>query len=584
MKSSVDLWRIYQQIIRYRDVAKWFTVDAYWKYFRLTLSITVLSVLSLACQVGALGIIFKYIQGIEQGGGLSFLDSTYVFRDSVTLLFVSLTGAVVLFGSNAFFRYLAGIGALQLGRKYEEYSIRRATSLVGWAKDNPQMSPWLEDVGKLIKSDPRYCGRIARILIMSVLPAMTFIATLVILIYLDPAITILVLIIVLLALPFLYRVNVRGAGYSMAMERSTSQARQVRQDMVAWNATREEPLPLDSETMLAPFYKGALWRNLEAYTGRLRAVENSTLITQLMTGAGLIVIMGFMGANILMTGEGWGILATYLIALRINLNSLSQAGKMLTSVNRFYPQISRYYRFLQDMHALPEGTVSAKTFEEKAVESGPNWRSAWPQSGNTVVLEVPATAPVWFVRRLLTHVFNCEQDSDVFLAFPDGRADDLQKQFDFPPEYTDEELAGDLSRLGIEEPGALLPEDGNMSVQLDGNDKKKRNLYLAALATVAAARSGCPIVVIAQGYWGILGKEGREAARDMLDGRTLVVLDRTGTGKRVDYGESFTLVTDGEGVLILADRKAFGKLRDLSHRLRKQDAGNGYDDLGEDES
>jgi sugar phosphate isomerase/epimerase len=122
--------------------------------------------------------------------------------------------------------------------------------------------------------------------------------------------------------------------------------------------------------MARPFHKGPIARHLDAYVGRLRANHNSELVTNTVTGIGVVLILASKGSHILATGQGWSELAVYMVALRVNLTSVTQASKTLTSVNRFYPQVARYFRFLQDMEGLPAGGPNDEV---------PNWITApWP--------------------------------------------------------------------------------------------------------------------------------------------------------------------------------------------------------------
>ena len=101
------------------------------------------------------------------------------------------------------------------------------------------------------------------------------------------------------------------------------------------------------------FTSGSIAEHLDAFIGRLRAGSESEFLTNLLMALGLTVILAMKGAELLSSGQGWGELAAYIVALRFNLQSTTQASKILTNINRFYPQVARHVHFVQSMQGLP---------------------------------------------------------------------------------------------------------------------------------------------------------------------------------------------------------------------------------------
>lgn len=352
------LFLLRAQMRRYRTVVDWFARDAYGRFRGRLMLILAFSLLAMGGLMGALGIIFFYVRALEEGAVLAYGGYEFVVRESAFLLVAAATAGLLLFIASFAFRYLAILQALAIGREYESFCARRAIALIGAHGGRPEARTWEDEAGRLIKSDPRFCGRVARITVNMILPALAFAGTFTILIWLDPVLTLVMVVLLAAALPFLYVVNVRGARHSNAMEKRAKAATDRKRELVTLNAERGEPIDPESPEMARPFRKGPIARYLDAYVGRLRANHNSELVTNVVMGIGIVVILASKGSEILATGQGWGELAVYMAALRVSLTSVTQASKTLTSVNRFYPQVARYFRFLQDMEGLPAGEPS----------------------------------------------------------------------------------------------------------------------------------------------------------------------------------------------------------------------------------
>lgn len=346
-----DLLR--ERVASYRTVVAWFARDAYGRFRGRVLLIVALGLLSMGGLVGALGVVFFYIDALEDGATLAYGPIALTPRESPALLAAAAAVALSLFAGSFIFRYMANLQALAIGRLYEEHCARRAIALIGTYGGRPEARAWADKAANLFQGDSRYCGRVARITVNMILPVIAFVTTFTVLMVLDPLLTLIIIVLLAAALPFLYVVNVRGARHSKAMERHAKGAGARKRELLTASAETGEPLDAESPRMRNAFAKGPIARHLDAYVGRLRASRNSELVTNIVMGIGIAVILGTKGSQILASGQGWSELAVYMIALRFNLTSVTQASKTLTSVNRFYPQVARYFRFVRDMENLP---------------------------------------------------------------------------------------------------------------------------------------------------------------------------------------------------------------------------------------
>lgn len=343
----MSLTRFGSVLARYIDVAHWLLGDAFLRFRRDFIMALALSGASLAIQFAALGIIYFYLRAVEREAPVRIAGWEFEPHSSLPLLLMTAAGVLVLFGGGTFLGYLGRIRALILGRSYEEFCSKRAIVLI-----NSRPTSSLELVGqRVIQGDPRGCGRVARILINAVLPTLFVIVATLILIFLDPFVTLWLGLLVAFAAPFFYWTSVRGARFSQLMERTSARAMQAKRALVSEGA-ESRPATIDDPELERTFRRGPLKDNLDAFVGRRRAVDESGLVAGVLMVAALVLILAQQGGQILLTGKGLSSLAVYLLTLRLQLSNLSKTMRVLTSVNRFYPQIARHRRFVL---GIPEG-------------------------------------------------------------------------------------------------------------------------------------------------------------------------------------------------------------------------------------
>lgn len=560
---------VFSQITRYKAVWLWFVADAYWRFSGLVAKIILYMAASMALLVMALGMIYKYVDGLEQGKELNILTNTYQYQGSLELLFLVILGTALLFGGSALLRYIAGISALQLGRRYEEHCILRAASFLAITHKNESLSPWLNEAGKLIQSAPRFCGRVARLSIMAVLPAMTFVVTLALLAYLDFFVTLVVVLIIAISIPFLYAVNVKGARYSRTLERTMPVASQARRKILEHCIEHDGFISPESEWMKAHTKKGPLFDNFNAYIGRLRAVANGLFVTQVMFGVGIVAIIWQMGGHIIETGSGWGTLATYLVALRINLASFSTASTNLTGVNRFYPQVLRYFSFVRDVNNVLKTTpeaqqeydatlaattdMQAETSDEAKPENF-DWKSFIPNKNQRLALEVPASAPDWYIRLVIAEVFTDTAEKDVYIVTSSIKNDSISNMLD--SDDIDDDEADFLGRT--------IGSD-NESIESSDEDQTRFPIVEEILS---AAKSGYGLIVIELSEWLLLDNESRASLNRALIGINLILLSRDAEMTPGKHGVTFAIATDGNGLLIQSGINSFDKMIPMLGILR----------------
>lgn len=312
----------------------------------LTASCLIFMALALCFKLGSLLLLSRYVHLLETGAQLTLMGYTLPpARQSLEVLLAVAGACLTMFCTGSLMHYAAEIRLLRLAVLFEEKCVSRGISLLGSVGGHSDLAGWRPNASRLISTDARFSGTIARLVLKLFLPIATGSATLAMLVYLDPVLTSTIFVIVVASIPLIYRANLRGAGHSVMLERHTPQANVRKRALIHQIADQavENTTGVDVD---AAFQVGALRASLDAYQGRLRATEESTLVTALVMGITIFAILLQKGGTIMETGTGWGALAAYLLLLRVCLGSMAQFANILTAVNRLYPQLSRYMSFV----------------------------------------------------------------------------------------------------------------------------------------------------------------------------------------------------------------------------------------------
>lgn len=332
---------------RYQVAMRWLSVDVYANYRSLSLVACVLMALSLALKLGALLLLSQYIHILDVDGGISIFGWSIVNpRQSHSLLLAAAGISLILFLGSCITNYYSDLSMLRLSVLYEERCVRRAIAIIGRLGSHMAMEPWRKDYTRLLTSDPRYCSTIARLVLRSFLPLASGVLTLGVLLYIDLELTLSLAILVLLAVPWLYRISVRGSASTKLLEHFTIKGNVEKRQFVAEAAARARGETVDDSAAANRFDATCVAKGLSAYLDRLKATVESTFAMSIVMAFAIFVILLQKGSELLHTGTGWGQLAAYLIVLRICLSNLTQLMGLITSLNRFYMHLYRFTTFV----------------------------------------------------------------------------------------------------------------------------------------------------------------------------------------------------------------------------------------------
>jgi len=345
--------RIAGQWSRYRKAAAWIFRDAWSSFPRQMAGVLALNGLYLAFQLGAVGLLARYLHALESGKPIVLAGLELPAARESSLVLVAVAGLCLLMFFAAFGALFAAESLmLRVWALYEEKCAARAIFLIAAQGGHPRAEPWRESFRKLIGSDARYCGLVTRISLRLFAPVATWAATFGALVYLDAGLTLTLMALVLACLPVLYRINLRGASHTMAIERRAKKAAETKRRAVDGMADRIRDGARPGPALLREVDLKGVRPHLDAQIGKRRTMEESRLVTSTLMGVAIFAILLQKGGQILSTGGGWAQLAAYLVILRINLNALTGSARLFSSINRYYPHFSRYIAFVRHMESL----------------------------------------------------------------------------------------------------------------------------------------------------------------------------------------------------------------------------------------
>ncbi|MCA9366406.1 ABC transporter ATP-binding protein [Candidatus Kaiserbacteria bacterium] len=339
-------------INEYAVFIRWLLSDSLWREKSLTVAVLVSSVMGVGFQIAVFGLVVIYAGHFASGESISLVGYSIDPRTSLELLAGGSLAVVLLLSFSALFIYYSQCTILRMSREYEEFCTKRVFQLLGQKGSLDFRSVSGEEgepnLFRLVKADSRFAGRVLRMLLPLIVPGIKLIVSIVVLVYLEGRLSIIVAGLGAVLFFYQYRVSRLGAQYSIRFEQ-LAPAATAEYKMLVQHCKHTLGVVVTAETAGELFSKGPVRKQLDAYVGRLRAVENSKLVSGLFTAVVIGIILLVMGGSIIREGAGWDRLLVYVVALRFAMVSLQTVFSTITSINRFYPQVRRYFAFVRSM-------------------------------------------------------------------------------------------------------------------------------------------------------------------------------------------------------------------------------------------
>lgn len=362
---------LFGRIGRYQRLMRWLSRDSLWRFKGITLVSLGLGFGGLMAQIGAIGLAAYYAHLLERGEAIDLMGAVYEPRSSVALLSMIGLGALILLSIGALAMWISGLLSVKLRRQYQDFCATRTVKRLRerrfiWSPPDKRQG----DIGtvlRVIRGDAGYAGWVAQLLLSAVVPAVSTVIAIIALISLEPLLSLGVMVLVVISMIFLVRVNVTAAHHSKRLERAVVPAgRDLRRKIAELGETPHgTQIAINTDSL---FDTGQMKSYLDARDGHMQVMETSRFISNFFFAITLVLVLLVLGGDLIQEGTGFGRLFIYLVALRYTLFSLRSLTQLLTSINRFFPQLSRYREFLEASDATAEDAPRRERFTLRTVE------------------------------------------------------------------------------------------------------------------------------------------------------------------------------------------------------------------------
>ncbi|MGH9338758.1 MAG: hypothetical protein ACRD1R_04020, partial [Acidobacteriota bacterium] len=340
---------------RYIKVARWLFHDSLMRFRRDTIQVVVLRSLSVAGQLASVVILMHSIRTLETGERFQVLDWTIEARSvealSAVLGVLCTALLIMVFGD-----FLARQKAVTLMCEYETFCLKRLIARTSRLPHpaTPQANDYVTGITSVfarLQKDARYAGLVLRQCLLSIAPLLQVLIYGLALWYLEPKVFAMIILLVAIGVWFLYKQSLYGAKCSLAIERLIRPAGAERLRMM--KMVRAAPLPLELEDeRIKRFFDGGAFKALnDAIYGRLRVILQTDLTAKLLTVFGVASGVTVLGIRAIEENSGWGLIIVYVLVLRACFDSGRAVTVAITSMNRYYPQVSRYVAFIDASEA-----------------------------------------------------------------------------------------------------------------------------------------------------------------------------------------------------------------------------------------
>jgi len=310
-----------------------------------TTRILVASGASLVCQSVALLALFSYLRALEHGAPLLGLPS----RESPLLFTLVGAATALLLVGYAVLEYRANIAILSLCRRFQNRDTAEALALCSalphWFAESDSTHISSRHLRQILSIDVNHRSRLARLFLLSIIPAARLLLCTLALIYLNPQFSAVIVLAVGIPVLGLYFVGRKVADTVTIRESGTEPVFPRQRHLLQESWQRHTPLEqthITWETAL-----GEPDSRYRQYFRRLRAKAQGGLLINTANTVGILVLVIALGLWVLWKQQGnWSLWVTYLVVLRYFLASMRSVAQLLVRSTRFLRQAQRFADFV----------------------------------------------------------------------------------------------------------------------------------------------------------------------------------------------------------------------------------------------
>lgn len=503
---------IAKQTQRYREFCLWFFKDFFLRYRGRVARITTQNFIGLGSLAVAMFISYLYLKTMERGADLPVFGWVITPRQSFSLMAFFAGAILALTLLSAVWTGRAKIDAISLAREYADFCTQRAIVALGEIANIIVQAPGKEFgrawAHQIAMRDAYACEIIARIGLNGLLPVGAVIVAGVSLLVIEVALSAIVFLLLSAAAWHLYRASVQGAGHRKVSERKGRASAIERRRLLERLSYIAAPIRREDRELQFVFQQGATKGWGDAMEAQRQVLEQATLVSNVAIAITVFLILMVKGGGILRDEGDWSTLFAYLIVLRIFTTNFAKSARLVTNINRFYPSVSRFARFVDQARSEVEEKNKPDS-DIKSVRLLVRARSPLGHSDEFVFNRGERLAFLLPEKLTRYHLLSLDAGLDLqpqptagarprwwFAGLGSGQPfGSLRETFGFPAGYEWPELVADLDRIGLAGTAlSMLPKD--LDAPLKGARVFEHGGNLAfVFSAIAGVRRGCDIIV-----------------------------------------------------------------------------------------
>jgi len=371
---------------RYTRIIYWLISDILSRYRNQVITAVLGGALAILVQGFIFVLLIKYAGLLNANETIEFVNLSIESRSQLAIFTVATTTLLSLIFSGILL-YIQHKIIISIGFSYEVDSIIRILSSLGIkfqrAEEGSNIPPDDATILQLARVDSMYLNRMTRIILLTPVTVFTFIISTILLIYLSPFLSSLIIPFLLITSVYMYRLNIRAAGMSIQYEKITPDAFADLRSVLEILKGNNNSLNFDTAPLVDALHTKNLSRWREFNKARILIPQEAQLLGNILLAICLTVILLYFGLQAMYSNSvNWGVLIGYLIALRFSLTSLKSFAGQFTSLNRFYPFLRRYFEFLNvdgELKGNQLDMLHFKNVKSEVAESLGEWKTVHGQ-------------------------------------------------------------------------------------------------------------------------------------------------------------------------------------------------------------
>ncbi len=340
----------------YLHTTKWLLTDSLFRFRKKALLIITVQTIGTFMQASAIALILQYINLLERGATFTVWRFT-LDPEAISFVYVAL-GVLLFFVIAAGLLLVSRLKMLDIGFDYSKFCSQRVFGIYFRNRFNPRFNKRYEKskIASLAGGISLRCGRVLRMSLMTVRPAVISLIAAAALLFINPFLTSIIGGLALATLIFQYRISRDVARYSVLREEYSPQESSAKKKILG--DTPKFPSTMDSSVFdrnVAGKSREESASYYESFKGWLAGGPKSDFVSNVLMAVGLCLVLVVLIGDVLRTGEGWAGVIAYVVALQFAFTNLRALATSITGINRFYPQVLRYKRYVAEFSQPQDG-------------------------------------------------------------------------------------------------------------------------------------------------------------------------------------------------------------------------------------